>query len=346
VAQSHYDAEDIQVLEGLDPVRERPGMYIGSTGPRGLHHLVFEVVDNSVDEALAGHASSITVTINPDNSIKVVDDGRGIPVGIMKKYGKPAAEVVLTMLHAGGKFDNDSYKVSGGLHGVGVSVVNALSEILDLKIWREGREWSMRFQHGDAVAPLIDAGEAPIDPLRGTPRTGTEVTFLPSKETFTNTEFDFPTLEHRLRELAFLNSSVKLVLTDARGVAPKTVDMHYIGGLEEFVRWLDRSKTPLHKPTIALRAERDAADGATLSDEERRRLLSRAVQELTREWRASVRTRGEFEDLVVRGAPVNHRLHLAGVVAAAILSPLIVATPGLLLAYAIGMPEAPVVTGL
>jgi len=263
-----YGAESITVLRGLDAVRKRPGMYIGDTDDgSGLHHMVYEVVDNAIDETLAGYCDRVEVTLNEDGSVTVRDNGRGIPTDIHSEEGVSAAEVVMTRLHAGGKFNQNSYKVSGGLHGVGVSVVNALSEILDLRIWREGREWSMRFQHGDAVAPLVDAGEAPIDPLRGTPRTGTEVTFLPSKETFTNTEFDFPTLEHRLRELAFLNSSVKLVLTDARGVAPKTVDMHYVGGLEEFVRWLDRTKTPLHKPTIALRAERDTAEGASIQVE-------------------------------------------------------------------------------
>jgi DNA gyrase subunit B len=254
--QDSYGADSIKVLRGLDAVRKRPGMYIGDTDDgSGLHHMVYEVVDNSIDEALAGFATSVAVTLNADGSVTITDDGRGVPTDIHTEEGISAAEVIMTQLHAGGKFDQNVYKVSGGLHGLGVSVVNALSVFLRLRIWRDGKEHVVEFANGATVAPLAVVGPAPIED--GKAKRGTEITFHPSPTVFSSIDFDFATIEHRLRELAFLNSGVRIELTDARSAEVKREVLFYEGGVEAFVRYLDRTKTPLTQTPIIIRGERD-----------------------------------------------------------------------------------------
>ena len=240
--KQQYNAEQIQVLEGLEPVRKRPGMYIGSTGEKGLHHLVYEIVDNSVDEALAGYCDTISVTIQKDNSIMVEDNGRGMPVDIHPKMGIPAVEVIHTVLHAGGKFGGGGYKVSGGLHGVGASVVNALSTHMEVEIRRNKKVYKQTYEKGKTTSPLTEIGNAR--------KTGSKTTFWPDPEIFDTTEYDYSTLEHRLREMAFLNKGIKITLTDEREGKKKSEEFHYEGGIREFVAHQNRNKEPIHNEIV------------------------------------------------------------------------------------------------
>ena len=248
---AEYGADQIQILEGLEAVRKRPGMYIGSTSIRGLHHLVYEIVDNSVDEALAGFCNTIQVIINTDNSVTVIDNGRGIPVGINQKAGLPAVEVVFTVLHAGGKFGGGGYKVSGGLHGVGASVVNALSEWLEVEICREGKMYKQRYERGKVMYPLKEMGECDLEV------TGTKVTFLPDKEIFDETIFDYDTLKQRFREMAFLTKGLRIVIRDERPEEIVEKSFHYEGGINEFVEYLNKGKTPLYNQIIYCEGEKE-----------------------------------------------------------------------------------------
>ena len=248
---AEYGADQIQILEGLEAVRKRPGMYIGSTSSRGLHHLVYEIVDNSVDEALAGYCDKIEVTINENNSITVIDNGRGIPIGINHKAGIPAVEVVFTILHAGGKFGGGGYKVSGGLHGVGASVVNALSKWLEVNIFSEGKIYKQRYEKGHVVQKLEVIGECPVE------KTGTMVTFLPDDTIFEETVYDFDVLKQRLREMAFLTKNLKIILIDKREEEENIKEFHYEGGIEEFVTYLNKSKTPLYNDVLYFEGKKE-----------------------------------------------------------------------------------------
>ena len=248
-AENHYDESQIQVLEGLEAVRRRPGMYIGSTDERGLHHLVYEIVDNAIDEALAGFCDDILVTLFKDGSVEVRDNGRGFPVGIHPKMGRPAVEVCLTVLHAGGKFGGGGYKVSGGLHGVGASVVNALSEWLEVRVYKDGKIYEMKFSRGNVTQPMQMVGD--------TERHGTEVVFKPDRSMFEITEYNYETLHTRMREEAFLNAGVRIRTIDERAGREQSDEMHYAGGIREFVTWLNRAKTPIHDSVVYMSGSRE-----------------------------------------------------------------------------------------